>query len=87
MNSFFIEPIRNDDVGFEIRHLNPKKAPSPECIGGKLIEVCPDIFYNYLTKKYNRAIQTGAYPHAMKLAQVIVLYEKCKIWSQQLSHN
>ena len=44
MNSFFIEPICNDDVGLEIRHLNPKKAPGPDCIGGKPIQLCPDIF-------------------------------------------
>ena len=50
MNSFFIEPIYNDDVGLEIRHLNPKKAPGPDCIGGKLIQLCPDIFANNLTK-------------------------------------
>ena len=76
MNSFFIEPICTDDVGLEIRHLNRKKAPDPDCIGGKLIQLCPDIFSNNLTKIYNRAIQTGVYPHAMKLAQVIALYKK-----------
>ena len=76
MNSFFIEPICNDDVGLEIRHLNPKKAPGPDCIGGKLIQLCPDIFSYNLTKIYNRAIQTGVYPHDVKLAQVIALYKK-----------
>ena len=76
MNSFLIEPICNDDVGLEIRHLNPKKTPGPDCIGGKLIQLCPDIFSNNLTKNYNRAIQTGVHPHAMKLAQVIALYKK-----------
>ena len=65
MNALFIEPICNDDVGLEIRHLNPKKAPGPDCIGGKLIQLCPDIFSNNLTKIYNRAIQTGVYPHAI----------------------
>ena len=88
MNSFFIESICNDDIGLEIRHLNLKKAPGPDCIGGKLIQLCPDIFSNDLTKNYNRAIQTGVYPHAMKLAQVIALYTKmCKVWSQPLSPN
>ena len=76
MNSFFIEPICHDDVGLEIKHLNPKKAPGPDCIGGKLIQLCPDIFSSNLTKIYNRAIQTGVYPHGMKLAQVIALYKK-----------
>ena len=76
MNSFFIEPICNDDVGLEIRHLNAKKAPGPDCIGGKLIQLCPDIFSNNLTKNYNRAISTGVYPHATKLAQVIALHKK-----------
>ena len=76
MNSFFIEPICNDDVGLEIRHLNPKKAPGPDCIGGKLIQLCPDIFSNNLTKIYNRAIQTGVHSYDMTLAQVIALYKK-----------
>ena len=76
MNSFFIEPICNDDIGLEIRHLNHKKAPGPECIGGKLIQLCSDIFSNNLTKIYNRAIQTGVYPHDKKLVQVIALLKK-----------
>ena len=40
------------------------------------MQLCPDIFSNNLTKIYNRAIQTGVYPHEMKLAQVIALYKK-----------
>ena len=63
MNSFFIEPICNHDVGPEITHLNPKKAREPGCICRKLIHLCPDIFSNNLTKNYNRAIQTGVYSH------------------------
>ena len=76
MNSFFIESICNDDVGLEIRHLNPKKATGPDCIGGKLLQLCPDIFSNDFTKNCNRAIQTGVYPHDMKPAQVIALYKQ-----------
>ena len=56
MNTFFIEPICNNDIGLEITHPNPKKAPGPDCIGGKLIQLCPDIFSNDLTKIYNREI-------------------------------
>ena len=74
MNAFFIEPICNDYVGLEIRHLDPKKAPGPDCIGGKLIQLCPAIFSNNLTKISNWAIQTGVYPHAMKLVRA--LYKK-----------
>ena len=40
------------------------------------MQLCPDIFSNNLTKIYNRAIQTGVYPHDMKLAQAIALYKK-----------
>ena len=76
INSFFIEPICKDDVGLQIRHLNPKKSPGPDCIGGKLIQLCPAIFSNNQTKLYNRAIQTGVYPYTVKLAQVIALYKK-----------
>ena len=37
---------------------------------------------------YNLVIQTGIYPHAMKLPQVIALYKKgCKVWSQHVSPN
>ena len=86
MNSFFVEPICNDDVGLEIRHLNQKKAPGPDCIGSKLVQLCPDILSNNLTKQYNRAIQTVVYPHDVKLAQVIVLYKKmCEELSKLLS--
>ena len=50
MNSFLIELICNYDVGLEIKHLNPKKAPGPDCVGGKLIQLCLDIFSYNLTK-------------------------------------
>ena len=76
MNSFFIEPICNDDAGLEVRHLNQKKAPGPDCIGGKLIQLYPDIFSNNLTKIDNRDIQTGIYPHDMKPGQVKALHRK-----------
>ena len=60
-----------------IRNLTPQsKEQGPDCIGGKLIQLCPDIFSNDLTKNCNRAIQTGVYPHAMTLARVTALYKK-----------
>ena len=68
MNAFFIEPLYGDDVGLEIRQSNLKKAPGPDCIGGKLMNWCPDIISNNLTKIYNRAAQTVVYSHDMKLA-------------------
>ena len=56
MDLFLIEPICNDNVGLEIRHLNPKKTSGPDCIGGKLIQLCPGIFSSNLTKLYDQNI-------------------------------
>ena len=57
-------------------HKSDELIPHWTCIGGKLMQLWPDIFSDNLTKIYNRAIQTGVYPHAMKLVQIIALYKK-----------
>ena len=69
-------------------HKSDELIPHWTCIGGKLMQLWPDIFSDNLTKIYNRAIQTGVYAHAMKLVQIIALcIKRCKVWSQQLSPN
>ena len=60
----------------EIKKLNPKKAPGPDHIGNKILQICPEIFSYNLTVIYNHYIELGEYPSALKLAKVIPIYKK-----------
>ena len=75
MNSFFIEPVCNDDVELEIDTRIQRKQ---QVLTALLVNYsCVLIFFsNKLTKIYKQAIQSGAYPHAMEFAQAIFLYKK-----------
>ena len=60
--SFFLLPVCGQDVLDEIKRLNPKKSSGPDTIGGKVIQLCPDIFAYNLTKIFNNSIEIGEYP-------------------------
>ena len=76
INSFNLSPVSYDEVLKEIKKLNPKKAAGPDSIGGKVILLCPEIFAFNLTHIFNKYIELGKYPEAMKLAKVIPIYKK-----------
>ena len=58
------------DVLATITKLNPPKAAGDDGIGGKIIQLCPDLFARNLTKIYNKYIELGEYPTAMKLPKL-----------------
>ena len=76
VDSFQLTPVTYADVLKEINQLNPTKSPGPDSIGGKIILLCPEIFAYNLTIIFNKYIQLGKYPEAMKLAKVIPIYKK-----------
>ena len=52
------------------------KAPGHDSIGTKVIQLCPEIFAENLSKIFNNAILRGVYPDAMKIAKSIALFNK-----------
>ena len=76
--TFFLTPVHSDELIEEIKSLNPKKSSGPDNISTKIINLCPNIFAENLTKIFNRAIEKCEYPVQMKMAKVIALYKKGK---------
>ena len=74
--SFYLTPITYDKVLGQIKKLHPRKAPGPDNIGNKIVQLCPEIFATNLTIIYNHYIELGEYPDAMKIAKVIPIYKK-----------
>ena len=64
-----------DDVLLAIKKIKPMKAPGHDSIGTQVIQPCPEIFAENLSKIFNNAISRGVYPNAMKIAKIIALFK------------
>ena len=64
-DSFYLAPICKDDLLFEIKKMKSMKAPGHDSIGTKIIQLCPDIFAENLSKLFNNSISQGVYPNAL----------------------
>ena len=51
------------------------KAPGHDSIGTKIIDLCPDIFAENLSKIFNNAVSQGLYTDFMKISKVIALFK------------
>ena len=58
----------------EMKKLNPKNLCGPDNIGAKVIKLCPKIFAENII--YNKAIEIGKNPLALKVAKVNALFTK-----------
>jgi hypothetical protein len=76
MNSFYLRPFNEQEVLFEIKKIDPKKASGIDNIGGKILNICPEIFALNLCKLFNIYIEEGIYPDDMKIARVVALHKK-----------
>ena len=74
-DSFHLAPTCKDDVLLEIKKIKRMKAPGHDSIGTKVIQLCPEIFAENLSKIFNNAILRGVYPDALKIAQIIALFK------------
>ena len=72
-NTFFLAPTNINEILNEIKKLNPRKSCGPDGIGAKVIKLCPMIFAENLCLIYNKAIEIGKYPMALKVTKVITL--------------
>ena len=75
-NTFFLSPTNINEILNEIKKLNQRKSCGPDGIGAKVIKLCPMIVAENLCLIYNKAIEIGKYPMALKVAKVIALFKK-----------
>ena len=76
VNSFYLSPVTESEIVTEIKKLDPRKAVGDDNINGKLLQLCPSIFAKNLVLIYNKSIEEGQYPSALKVARVIALFKK-----------
>ena len=84
-NTLFLSPTSINEILNEIKKLNHRKSCGPDSIGTKVIKLCPMIFTENICVIYNKAIEIGKYPMALRVAKVIALFKKRQESTKQLS--
>ena len=59
----------------EIKRLNPRKSSGADNIGARLVQLCPTVFAENLTKIYNNAVAKGEYQAQLKIDKMFALYK------------
>ena len=77
-NSFFFQPIAPMEVFQEISRLNARKSPGSENIPIKFYKIANKEISNFLSILYNKCVETGYFPHSLKLAKVIPVHKSGK---------
>ena len=74
--TFFLAPIREEDILKELKKLNAKKSSGPDDFPNKLLSLSAEYIYRPITQIFNASISEATYPDKWKLAKVIALYKK-----------
>ena len=73
--SFFLKPVCETEVLMHIRQINPDKSMEPEGTPRKYLKLSAQIISPILAKLYNNCIQSGTYPRALKVGQVVPIHK------------
>ena len=75
-NSFFPEPIVEEEVVNYIRAMNPSKSTGRQGIPAKYIKMSGSVIAPVLTNIFNACISTGYFPKVLKTAEVVPIFKK-----------
>ena len=75
-NSFFLEPIVEEEVANYIRAMNPSKSTGRHGIPAKYIKMSDSVIAPVLTNIFNACISTGYFPKVFKTAEVVPIFKK-----------
>ena len=75
-NSFFLHFTTEREIIREINNLDCKKSPGYDNISVKFIQAAKNLVAKPLMLIFNKAITSGQYPDALKIAKVIPLFKK-----------
>ena len=67
--TFFLSPVVHWGIGNWNKKINPRESCGPDDIGTKVIQLCPIIFADNLSKVYNHSIEICDYPSELKIAK------------------
>ena len=77
-NSFFLEPIVEEEVVNYIRAMNPSKKYRKTRNSAKYIKMSGSVIAPVLTNIFNACISTGYFPKVLKTAEVVPISKKAK---------
>ena len=75
-NSFFLEPIVEEEVVNYIRAMKPSKSTGRHKIPAKYIKMSGSVIAPVLTNIFNACISTGYFPKVLKIAEVVPIFKK-----------
>ena len=75
-DEFYFQDLSAERIEREILRLDPKKANIKHDIPTKMLKISHDIISNILSKSYNSTKQSGKYPSALKMADVMPIHKK-----------
>ena len=75
-NSFFLEPIVEEEVVNYIRVMNPSKSTGKNGIPAKHIKMSRSVITPVLTNIFNACISTRYFPKVLKTAEVVPIFKK-----------
>ena len=75
-NSIFLRNVDIEEIYEEIVNICPRKAAGYDDIPPKIIKWAPQLFAPILRTIFNKCIDSGYYPDAMKIAKVTPIYKK-----------
>ena len=75
-NSLFLTPVTLIEINDLINILNPSKSVGPNSIAIKLLKIIGHSVSPLLALLVNQFFQSGTFPHKLKVAKVISLFEK-----------
>ena len=75
-NSFFLEPIVEEEEVNYIRGMKPSKSTGRNGIPAKYIKMSASVIASVLTNIFNARISTGYFPKVLKTAKVVPIFKK-----------
>ena len=75
-NSFFLEPIVEEEVVYYIRAMYPSRSTGRHGIPAKYIKMSGSVIAPVLTNIFNACISTGYFPKVLKTAEVVPIFKK-----------
>lgn len=73
---FSFEPITEDEVMKLLDSLDATKSSGPDGIPAKVLTICKDFIAPFLTQFYNKCLTEGAFPEALKKANIVPIFKK-----------
>ena len=75
-NSFYAQPVTEDEVSNYINSLETGKSNSPNSIPTNLLKIVSDIVSKPLAKIINESFYQGVFPDLLKIANVVPILKK-----------